>query len=310
MNALSIDVEEWFHLCRSERFVPASSWGRLESRVEAGTRAVLRILAEHNVRATFFILGYVAERHPNLVREIARAGHEIGTHGYWHRRLDDQSPEEFEEDLRSSIELLTAISGREIRCYRAPEWSMSRSTSWAYEILARNGIRYDSSVLPLKREEERLPGSIPTGHGVVREFPLSTRSLRVVNIPFSNGTAVRLLPLSAIAASIRRSNRAGIPVNLSLHSWDGDAGFPHIVLPLVRGFLHYLNRNTAHRKLRALLATFPFGTIATAVNRFLESPPPRGSSGRPFDNGRRGRRSCDGKPDPSPLLPTGSPCGR
>ncbi len=145
-NALSVDVEDWYHMCNAEEYLPTSRWDEYEERVTRNTRKILDMLDKFEVRATFFILGYIAHRHPGLVKEVARAGHELGTHGYFHRQVFHMTPDEFREDLRRSIESISDAVSAPVIGYRAPMWSINRQNLWAIEILAEEGILYDSSV--------------------------------------------------------------------------------------------------------------------------------------------------------------------
>jgi len=225
---LTVDVEEWFHLCRAERHLSPSRWPELPHRARESVQRLLEILADRS--ATFFVLGYVARRDPRLIREIAAAGHEIASHGFGHRTLDRLSPAEFRRDLRESIAAIGDACGVRPRGFRAPEWS---ARAWMYGILAEEGFEFDSSRLSLRPRPHRRGG--------VWEFPVS---------PFLNGTSIRLLParvLDAVAKTLRT------PAVVAVHPWDLDPGFPRLRFPLVRGALHYVNRHRTEGRLKALL---------------------------------------------------------
>jgi peptidoglycan-N-acetylglucosamine deacetylase len=237
-NALTVDLEDWYHVCGTEKAGDVSSWDAYESRVTRNTETVLSLLREHGARATFFVLGYIADREPRLVAEVAKEGHEIATHGHFHRRVFEMSEEEFGEDLDRSIDAISSAAGGRVLGYRAPEWSLRPHTMWALDVLRRKGIRYDSSMVPLTRmgapSFPTAPCRIPTEHGEIREFPLTTVRCFGENVPFTGGLPLRLMPYFYILSRIRRMNAQGAPAMVYLHPWEFDTGQPRMELPANR----------------------------------------------------------------------------
>ncbi|HWS15318.1 MAG TPA: XrtA system polysaccharide deacetylase, partial [Candidatus Methylomirabilis sp.] len=264
-NALTVDLEDWYHVCGTEQAGDVSSWDACESRVTRNTEKVLSLLRAHGARATFFVLGYIAEREPGLIADVAREGHEIATHGHFHRRVFEMSEEEFEEDLDRSIDAISAAAGGRVLGYRAPEWSLRPHTMWALDVLRRKGIRYDSSMVPLTRMGDpsfpTAPCRIPTGHGEIREFPLTTVRCFGENVPFTGGLPLRLMPYFYILSRIRRMNAEGAPAMVYLHPWEFDPGQPRMDLPASRRFMHYFNLRSTSRKASGLLANLRFAPL-------------------------------------------------
>src|SRR6267142_411086 len=183
MNAFTVDVEDYYHVSAFEHAISRSSWGSFESRVVANTQRLLALLARHNVLGTFFILGWVAERFPGLVREIVASGHEVGSHSYWHRLIYETTPAEFREDLRRSIGVIENAASVKVTRYRAPSFSITRRSLWALEILAEEGIEVDSSIFPVRHGRYGIPDAEPSVHirctpaGPLTEFPPSVACL-------------------------------------------------------------------------------------------------------------------------------------
>lgn len=233
MNRLTVDLEEWFHVCRAERQVPRSRWPSLPHRARESTFRLLDLLGE--VRATFFVLGYVARKDPALVRTIASRGHEIACHGDLHEPLDRLAPGRFRRDLRDAVAAIGDACGLRPRGYRAPEWS---HRAWSLDILADEGFEYDSSLLALRPRPHR--------RGPLREFPVS---------PFLNGTALRLLPAGVLSSVIRSTGDRAV---VAVHPWELDRGMPRIRFPFVRGILHYANVGRTEDRLGELLRRHRF----------------------------------------------------
>jgi polysaccharide deacetylase family protein (PEP-CTERM system associated) len=265
LNALTVDLEDWYHVCGADGFDDSARWSEYESRVARNTERVLSILRQHRARATFFVLGYIAEREPSLVRAVAREGHEIATHGHFHRRVFEMSPEEFGEDVERSMGAISAATGETVVGYRAPEWSMRPHTMWALSILREKGILYDSSFVPLTRMGDRTfpvgPCGIPTPHGEIREFPLTTMRCFGENLPFTGGLPLRLAPYFYILSRIRRMNREGNPAMVYVHPWEFDAEQPRIDLPWSRRFMHYFNLPATPRKFSGLMEHLRFAPV-------------------------------------------------
>jgi polysaccharide deacetylase family protein (PEP-CTERM system associated) len=273
-NAFTVDVEDYFQVSGFERQIPRSQWGSYESRVVENTRRVLRLLERHQVRATFFVLGWVAERYPGLVREIHRRGHEIGSHSYWHRLIYQQTPEEFRADLRRSRDVIEDAIGEPVTAYRAPSFSITASSLWAIDILAEEGFKIDSSIFPVHHDRYGIPGAPRDLHrlaardGSLWEFPPSVCRLLGLNVPVSGGGYFRLYPLSLTRACIRRLQRAGKPYMFYVHPWELDPEQPRLRLgSRVSRFRHYVNIAGNERKLDALLGTVRFGRITDVIQR-------------------------------------------
>jgi polysaccharide deacetylase family protein (PEP-CTERM system associated) len=266
-DALSIDVEEWFCATNIASVIPPERWDSCPSRVVESTRKILEILGE--ARATFFVLGWVAERHPHLVREIAAAGHEVATHGYAHVQLDRLTPEEFADDLGRSLEILRNLSPDPVIGYRAPSFSITERTYWALPILEAHGIRYDSSIVPVAMHPTygvanapRVPHRISPG---LLEFPPAVLPVLGVNIPIGGGAYFRLLPYPVTALGLRRLRSAGDPFVFYLHPWELDPSQPRVRLPWGKRLRHYTNLARTEARLRRLLRAFRFTTIREAL---------------------------------------------
>ncbi len=257
VNALSVDLEDWYHVCGTGASVAPEQWARYESRVVRNTETILSLLRAGGVRATFFVLGYIAEREPALVRAIAREGHEVATHGHFHTRIFELSPAQFAEDLSRSLAAIRAACGRAAIGYRAPEWSMRPHTLWALDILRSHGIVYDSSMVPLTRMGDRgyprFPCTFATRSGAILEFPLTSFRVLGEGIPFTGGLPLRLAPYCLILSKITRLNASGWPALVYLHPWEFDPEQPRIDLPWTRRFMHYFNLPATRRKFTGLL---------------------------------------------------------
>jgi polysaccharide deacetylase family protein (PEP-CTERM system associated) len=272
-NALTFDVEEWFHILDYEDAPDSSRWESLEARASLGTERILSVLERAGVRATFFFLGWVAERHPDLSRRVAAAGHEIATHGHQHRLVFRGTPAEFREDARRAKRLLEDQVGAAVLGYRAAGFSITAQTPWAFDVLAEEGFRYDSSVFPARRAHggidvaRRRPFRMsgPAG-GSVWEFPIVPWRLGPLRVPFAGGGYFRLWPLALSRAGARAQNRDGVPVTWYLHPRELDPDQPRLALPLARRFKYYVGLRGAAAKLERLLdAELPFRTLAEQV---------------------------------------------
>jgi len=282
LNALTIDVEEHFQVHAFETVIDRKEWGGFASRVVVNTRRILEILTQHNTRATFFVLGWVADRHPDLVREIAGAGHELATHGYGHELIYRQTPAEFAEDIEKSVAALTrALNGSSSSAcdlhlgYRAPAFSVTRRSLWALDVLKAHGIRYDSSIFPLVAHDrygisdaQRFAHRLSNG---LWEFPVSTVRMAGRNWPVAGGGYFRLFPLWLTRQSIRRINAEGQPAVIYLHPWELDAAQPPVPgAPLVSRFRHYVNLGKTEGRLHSLLREFRFASIREVFAGHLE----------------------------------------
>ena len=276
INAMTIDVEDYYQVAAFEKIVAPTDWGNFESRVVANTRKFLEILALQNVRATFFLLCYEAERYPEMVREIAEAGHEIGSHGYSHQLAYTQSEAVFRDDVARSRKLLQDLSGQDVLSYRAPSFSIGRKTPWAHRVLVEEGYRYDSSVFPIRHDLYGDPDApveihtIETESGPIIEFPPTVVRLFGRNIPTGGGGYFRIFPWWLTRRMLSRVNQTR-PFVFYIHPWEIDPTQPRFErAPLKSRFRHYTNlHKTADRFVR-LLETFRFAPIREVL---LQSEP-------------------------------------
>lgn len=278
LNALSIDVEDYFQVEAFSRVIDRAEWSTFPCRVAENTRRVLRLLETHQVRATFFVLGWVAEREPELVREIAAAGHEIATHGYGHQLIYRQTPEEFAEDVRRSIQAIgDALPDAKILGYRAPSFSITLQSLWALDILAGLGIRYDSSIFPMSGHDlYGIPDAPRFAHRVrpqLCEFPVSTVRYARRNWPVAGGGYFRLFPLPLTRYAIRRINSEHQPAVVYLHPWEFDPEQPRIHQASMKSrFRHYLNLHKTETRLHRLLGHFRFAPLREVFASHLANP--------------------------------------
>ena len=277
LNALSVDVEDWFHVGAFERTISRPSWDGLTHRVERNTDAVLALFAETGVSATFFTLGWVAERYPALMRRIAEAGHEVASHGYDHARVFTLSPEAFRADLRRSRALLEDASGQRVIGYRAPSFSIDHRTPWAHAILAEEGYRYSSSVAPIRHDHYGWPESPrfawrPVAGSDLLELPVTTAEFGGRRLAAGGGGFFRLLPYGFSRWAIRQVNaREKQPAIIYFHPWEIDPDQPRVAgAPLRSRLRHYSNLSVMANKLRRLTADFSWTRVDALVAREAE----------------------------------------
>jgi polysaccharide deacetylase family protein (PEP-CTERM system associated) len=268
LNAMTIDVEDYFHVSVFDGLLARASWDTLESRVRANTARLLDILDEYAVRGTFFVLGWVAERFPELVREIASRRHEVASHGYAHRLVYDQTPAAFREDVRRAKSLIEEASGQRVLGYRAPSYSITPRSLWALDVLLEEGYRYDSSIFPIRHDRygipvsERQPYAIDRPQGSLLEFPGSTPKVGPMNLPVAGGGYFRIFPYRYTRWGISRVNRLERrPVVFYLHPWEIDPDQPRLPAGRLGAFRHYRNLALTESRLRQLLRDFKFGTM-------------------------------------------------
>ena len=262
VNALTIDLEDWYQGLQ----IPIEEWGPYEDRVEDATHTLLEILASSGVRATFFVLGYVAERHPGLVSAVSDAGHEVATHGYSHSLVYDLDPETFRDELRRSISLIEGACGQRVKGHRAPFFSITERSLWALPILAEEGIAYDSSVFPVRNWRYGIPDAPrwpyrPVDGLDLLEFPITTVRWRTRNVPMTGGAYFRIYPYALSRVLLRRVNAAGRPAVFYLHPWEVDPKHPRIDLPARIARTHYFNLRSTEYRLRKLLTHFKFAPM-------------------------------------------------
>ncbi|MBN3038758.1 MAG: DUF3473 domain-containing protein [Candidatus Omnitrophica bacterium] len=264
MNALTIDIEDWYHVCGVEHNIPAEKWDEYESRVVQNTEKILAILADKDIKATFFVLGYIANKFPHLVKEIDAQGHEIATHGFWHRLIYRQDKDAFSKDLKDSLVLLEDIIGKKILGHRAASFSIVKDTLWTLDILAEQGLRYDCSIFPTIHprygiaDAPRFPYDAKPD---LIEFPPSTIRLMGANFPIAGGFYFRFLPYFLIKTAIRRLNSQGQPAQIYVHPWEIDTQQPKLDIRFDRSFTHYFNISSVAGKLKALLGDFNFAPV-------------------------------------------------
>ncbi|MCG5540184.1 MULTISPECIES: XrtA system polysaccharide deacetylase [unclassified Halorhodospira] len=280
LNALTVDVEEYFQVLAMAPYVPRARWETSPSRLAWALERVLGLCAEVGVQGTFFTLGWVAERHPDLVRRIVAEGHEVASHGYGHQRVGDMTPRAFRRDVHYARVLLEDIVGEAVIGYRAPAFSLGRHTPWAVPILAETGHRYSSSVYPVRHDHYGDPDAPrwPYRSGEEQpllEVPLTTLRLFGRNWPVAGGGYFRLLPYAASRAALGRVNATeGKPAVFYIHPWELDPGQPRI--PGVGGrtrFRHYLNLHRTENRLRRLLCEFRWGRMDQVFARELARIP-------------------------------------
>lgn len=280
INALTIDIEDYFHVEAFTKVVSPVDWDRFPRRVEKNTYLLLDHLASRKVFATFFILGWVAERCPSLVRDIAHAGHEIGSHGYGHRMISRSDMNGFRQDLCRSKFLLEDQIGSAIRCYRAPSYSVTAKTLWALDILGELGFEYDSSIFPIHHDLYGLPDSPRYPHfrclrsgGRILEFPPSTLRIGSFNLPVGGGGYFRLLPYWITSRAIKHLNRReGQPALLYFHPWEMDPEQPRIAAPWRSRLRHYQNLRSTQPKLKRLLDEFSWAPMTQVIESTIRSP--------------------------------------
>lgn len=278
VNALTVDVEDYFQVTSFEGVVPRTDWDSRESRVVASTERILDLLAQHDVRATFFVLGWVAERFPQLVRRIDAAGHELACHSHWHRLVYDLTPEEFRQDLQRAKAAIEDAAGQRVTAFRAPSFSITRRSLWALEILVEEGFRVDSSIFPTAHDRYGIPGAqrdihtLSTPAGPIAEFPMTVANFGRVAVPVGGGGYFRLYPWQITRRLLARVNRVHRrPFAFYVHPWEVDPEQPRIGAgSRLSRFRHYVNLHTTHRKLDRLLSEFRFGTVSEVVRAWQE----------------------------------------
>jgi polysaccharide deacetylase family protein (PEP-CTERM system associated) len=269
VNAFSIDVEDYFQVAALASAISRDSWSTREYRVEANTERILNLLAEKSVRGTFFVLGWVAEKSPGLVRRIAGAGHEIACHGFSHQLIYRQSQTEFREETTRAKRFLEDTIGQPILGYRAASFSITRDSLWALDVLIDLGFEYDSSIFPIRHDRYGIPGasaamgpvSAPSKRTLV-EFPMSAATLLAMQVPVSGGGYFRILPYWLTRLGLRQINeRAARPFVFYVHPWEVDPDQPRVKVGALSTFRHYTNLHRCEARLHRLLGEFSFSTM-------------------------------------------------
>ncbi len=264
-NALTIDVEDYFQVSAFAPHIPRTDWGNRECRVEANVDRILALLDDAGARATFFTLGWIAERYPQVVRRIVDNGHELASHGYGHERAHDQTEAAFFADIRLAKILLEDLSGEEVKGYRAPSFSIGERNLWAFDCLERAGYRYSSSIYPIRHDHYGMPDAPRFAHriGALLEVPATTLRVGRRNWPASGGGYFRLMPYAMSRWMLRRVNDLdGQPAVFYFHPWELDVGQPRIPGISARTrFRHYVNIPRMEGRLRRLLADFAWGRM-------------------------------------------------
>ena len=275
-NILTIDVEDWFHICGVKELKPEVSWLQLESRVSINTMKILDILSRKGVKATFFVLGFVAETHPDLIIKIQGAGHEIATHGYAHMQVYAMTPDMFRKDLRKSVSIISGITGNPVKGYRAPEWSIRDDSLWALDILSREGFEYDSSMAPLpiigNPKYPKIPHRLTLDQGELWEFPPLVGATPLVNLPLGGGWGLRVFPYRLISSAIRNLNAQGQPAVIYFHPREFDLANPRIRLPWAKRFVLDARFERAEKRLQRLLEDFRFTSVSDVLKKTKGRP--------------------------------------
>lgn len=270
INAFTVDLEDWFQGLTSTN-PRVQAWPSFESRVVSATTSLLELLDSYRVKATFFVLGYVAERHPHLVEEVYARGHEIGVHGYLHRFVNQMTRDEFAQELDRSIETVYRITHAAPIGHRAPYFSIDGNTLWALDVLRQRGFRYDSSFFPTRNMLYGYPTAQPAPHrlgtnGGLVEFPVSTLSVAGQSLPFGGGFYMRTWPYQFVRWAIGRLHSKGLPAILYVHPWELDLSQPRPKVTLRERITHYHGRKTLREKLERIFTDFRFGPLCDLLD--------------------------------------------
>lgn len=272
-HLFTVDVEEYFQVSAFDHAVSRDDWGTLPSRVGTNIDLLLDLLARHAAAGTFFVLGWLAERHPRVVRKIADAGHEVASHGWSHRRVTALTPGEFRSEVRASKRVLEDVSGRPVVGFRAPNFSIVPGREWAFDVLLEEGYHYDSSLFPVRRPGYGYPQAPPRPHylarpaGRILEFPLATVTWRWMRLPAAGGAYFRHFPYALTRHAFHQNSMSGDTGTFYIHSWEIDQDQPRISVPWITKLRHYRGLGLTQSRLDRLLSEFRF----TSVERLLAS---------------------------------------
>jgi polysaccharide deacetylase family protein (PEP-CTERM system associated) len=263
----TVDVEEYFQVVALAPYAPMTAWESFESRVEASVDTLLALMERHGALGTFFTVGWVAERHPAMVRRIAAAGHELASHTYDHVRITHQTPQAFRDSVRRTKAILEDLSGAPVTGFRAPSFSIVRGTEWALDILLEEGHAYDSSLFPVRRSGYgyvgggRDPYWIERDAGRLAEYPPATLERFGRTLPAAGGAYFRLLPYGIVRAALRDAETRGVPGTFYIHPWEWDPGQPRLDVPLLTRIRHYGGQAGVLSRIERLLREFQFTSI-------------------------------------------------
>jgi len=267
-NFITFDLEEWFHILDLPKSAYNSDWNNYPSRAEIGLDRFLDILSHFNISCTFFILGWVAEKHPNLVRKIDSFGHEIASHGYGHELIYRLGRDRFRQDIRKAKRILEDLTGNEIQGYRGPGFSITTENTWAFDVIAEEGFRYDATLYPGKHAHGGMPGMpgkpfllLTLEGNKIEEYPVTLMNIAGYRLAFAGGGYFRLFPVVFISQCIKWLNRRGTPAMSYLHPRDLDPGVPSLPMSWKRRFKCYVNLSRSCNKLEKMLRIHPFGSI-------------------------------------------------
>ncbi len=270
-HCFTVDVEEYFQVVALSPYAPMDRWESFESRVEASIDRLLELMARRNALGTFFTVGWVAERHPAMVKRIAAAGHELASHTYDHVRITHQTPGAFRESVRRTKRVLEDLTGTPVVGFRAPSFSIVRGTEWALDVLIEEGHAYDSSLFPVSRDGYgylgggRDPHVIDRPAGRIAEFPPATLKLFGKTLPAAGGAYFRILPYGLVRAALRSAEARGVPGMFYIHPWEWDPGQPRMRVPVLTRVRHYAGQGGVFGRLERLLAEFTFGRTCDAL---------------------------------------------
>jgi polysaccharide deacetylase family protein (PEP-CTERM system associated) len=268
-NVFSVDVEDYFHVQAFANRIRPAEWDHFESRVVKNTLRIVDLLDQRQTRGTFFVLGWVADHYPELIKQIHRAGHEIGCHSYWHQLVFRQTPDEFRADLKRATDTLQNIIAEPVTAYRAPSFSITADSLWALDVLVEEGYRIDSSIFPVRHDTYGIPEASPAPHaihrdpGVIFEFPPAVRCKRFANIPVAGGGYFRMFPYRLTTHWLGNVNRKeGRPFVFYIHPWEVDPDQPRLQSGWKSRLRHYQNLHSTEGKLDRLLQAFPFAAFS------------------------------------------------
>ena len=277
-HIFTVDVEDYFQVNAFESTIHRSGWDSYTTRVERNVDIILDLLDRKRTLGTFFTLGWIADRRPQVVRRIAAAGHEIASHGWWHRRVTHMNPEEFREDLRSSRSLLEDVGGQRVFGFRAPSFSILPGMEWAFDLMLEEGYCYDSSLFPIRRPDYGYPGANPAPHyvqcsrGLLLELPPATITLAGLRLPAAGGGYFRQFPYTLFHKAFARLTREGISGVFYIHPWEFDPGQPRLPVGIVSRLRHYTGLERTLPRLERLLSDFKFTSVVKRFGVDAEAP--------------------------------------